>query len=108
MKNNNKSTLSKFTKFISKNPFETESDAAPNDEDKVMTPHEIYSQEKRAQFENEREIEVFSQGPSKKYNLKESSTSCKLSEIESIIYGGKSSRFWMLRKHLSSIRNKEF
>ena len=104
----NKSTFSKFTKFISKNPFESESATTPDDEDKVMNPQEIYTKEKREQFENEREIEVFSQGPSKKYNLKESSTSCKLSEIESIIYGGKSSRFWMLRKHLSSIKNKEF
>ena len=60
------------------------------------------------QFENEREIEAFSQGPNKKYNLKVSTASFKISEIKSIIYGGKSSRFWILRKHLNSIKKKEF
>ena len=32
-----------------------------------------------------------------------SSASCKLSEIKGIIYGGISSRFWMLRVHINSI-----
>ena len=30
-----------------------------------------------------------------------SSSSCKLEEIRGILYGGISSRFWMLRKHLN-------
>ena len=34
-----------------------------------------------------------------------SNTSCKLSDINGIIYGGLSSRFWMLRKHISSLDN---
>lgn len=32
-----------------------------------------------------------------------SSASCKLSDIKGIIYGGVSSRFWMLRVHINSI-----
>ena len=36
-----------------------------------------------------------------------SSASCKLSEIKNIIYGGQSSRFWMLRKHINSVSRKK-
>ena len=32
-----------------------------------------------------------------------SSASCPISEIKGILYGGISSRFWMLRKHINSI-----
>lgn len=32
-----------------------------------------------------------------------SSASCKVSEIQSFIYGGSSSRFWVLRKHINSL-----
>jgi hypothetical protein len=32
-----------------------------------------------------------------------SSASCKLSDIKGILYGGISSRFWMMRKHINSI-----
>lgn len=33
----------------------------------------------------------------------ESNASCRFSEIEGIIFGGMSSRFWMLRKHINSL-----
>ena len=36
-----------------------------------------------------------------------SSTSCCLSDINGIIYGGLSSRFWMLRKHINSLNNQQ-
>ena len=36
-----------------------------------------------------------------------SSASCKLSEIESFLFGGCSSRFWMLRKHINSMTRSE-
>lgn len=37
--------------------------------------------------------------------LKEkSSSSCRLTDITNIIYGGLSSRFWMLRKHINFTR----
>jgi hypothetical protein len=32
-----------------------------------------------------------------------SSASCKLKNIKGIMYGGISSRFWMLRKHINSL-----
>ena len=35
-----------------------------------------------------------------------SSASCLLSEIKNFIYGGQSSRFWMLRKHINSTPRK--
>ena len=35
------------------------------------------------------------------YVWKKSNASCNLDEIEGIIYGGISSRFWMLRKHFN-------
>ena len=34
------------------------------------------------------------------YDIDWSSGSCKISDIQAIIYGGLSSRFWMFRKHL--------
>ena len=37
------------------------------------------------------------------FNYHKSSTSCKLDEIKGILFGGISSRFWMLRKHLNSL-----
>lgn len=39
--------------------------------------------------------------------LDHSSASCKLSEIRAFIYGGFSSRFWMLRKHINSMSKQE-
>lgn len=35
-----------------------------------------------------------------RYNFTESSTTCNISDIQGIIYGGFSSRFWIYRKHL--------
>jgi len=43
-----------------------------------------------------------------KYNLTRSSASCKLDDIKSFIYGGFSSRFWMLRKHINCLTSNEF
>ena len=37
------------------------------------------------------------------YYVKKSSASCRLDEIEGFLYGGLSSRFWMLRKHMISL-----
>ena len=59
-------------------------------------------------FENERMLKMQSQGPDKKFDLKKSSASCKISEIQQIIYGGTSSRFWMLRKHLNTLSQKDY
>ena len=35
--------------------------------------------------------------------FKKSSSSCHVNEIKGIIFGGISSRFWMLRKHINSL-----
>lgn len=37
------------------------------------------------------------------YKIKDSSASTKVSDIESIVFGGIRSRFWMLRKHFNSM-----
>ena len=37
-----------------------------------------------------------------------SSCSCKIDEIESFMFGGQSSRFWMLRKYINSVSDKKF
>jgi len=36
----------------------------------------------------------------------ESKSSCLISDIEGIIYGGLSSRFWIFRKHINSMDRK--
>jgi hypothetical protein len=38
-----------------------------------------------------------------KYQWVKSASSCKINDIKGIIYGGISSRFWMLRVHINSI-----
>ena len=38
------------------------------------------------------------------YKYSRSSASCKLSEINNIIIGGISSRFWILRKHINMLK----
>lgn len=42
------------------------------------------------------------------FNLKESSSSCYLEDIESFTYGPFTSRFWMLRKHILLMDKKKF
>ena len=37
------------------------------------------------------------------FNKKESSASCDLDDLIGILYGGISSRYWMLRKHINSL-----
>lgn len=36
-----------------------------------------------------------------------SSASCRLSDIEGILFGGSNARFWMLRKHFNSMTREE-
>lgn len=40
------------------------------------------------------------------YMLSKSYASCDISDIKSIIVGGMSSRFWLLRKYMNSLDNK--
>ena len=39
------------------------------------------------------------------YTLKTSTGSCYISDIQGFIYGGTTSRFWALRKHLNTLSN---
>lgn len=41
------------------------------------------------------------------FQITKSSSSCHIDQIKGIIFGGISSRFWMLRKHISSIQSLE-
>lgn len=41
------------------------------------------------------------------YTCKKSRTSCHIHEIKSFIFGGFSSRFWMLRKHINCLPHDE-
>ena len=67
--------------------------------------HSLYD---KSAFEDEDELKALTTGVNKKYVLKKSSTSCKIKDIQSIIYGGFSSRFWMLRKYFNSCKKTEF
>lgn len=40
---------------------------------------------------------------SSKYVIKKSAGSFEISDVESIVYGGASSRFWIFRKHINSM-----
>jgi len=42
----------------------------------------------------------------REYLYLKSDTSCKVSEIQNIIYGGFSSRFWLFRKYMNSTNTK--
>ena len=41
------------------------------------------------------------------YQEKESTASCYLDDIQSIVFGGLTSRFWLLRKHINSLDKYE-
>lgn len=41
------------------------------------------------------------------FTTKVSSGSCKVSDIENILFGGVSSRFWMLRKHINMLDDEQ-
>ena len=56
-------------------------------------------------LENEKFLKGFIS--SKKFSLKVSRASCRIDEIEGIIYGGFSSRFWIFRKHINSMCKTE-
>lgn len=51
------------------------------------------------EFDEHKEVERIKD----KYQFTQSSTSCTISDIQGIIYGGFSSRFWIYRKHLSCL-----
>ena len=42
------------------------------------------------------------------FEIKKSSASFKIKHVENILFGSISSRFWMLRKHINSLSNKDF
>ena len=50
--------------------------------------------------------EVYNPDYTRDYNLSKSYASCDISEIQSIIFGGFSSRFWLLRKYMNSVDTK--
>jgi len=41
-----------------------------------------------------------------KFTPKISKASCKIKDIQGFVFGGFSSRFWMLRKHINSLDDK--
>ena len=41
------------------------------------------------------------------FKERESSGSCKVADIQNILFGGVSSRFWMLRKHINMLSDAE-
>ena len=42
------------------------------------------------------------------YRLSKSSASCMLDDITAIVFGGTSTRFWMLRKHMNTFTPQEY
>ena len=55
-----------------------------------------------AKIDIEEELQKFND----KFKYVESKASCKISDIQGIIYGGISSRFWAYRKHINSMEKK--
>ena len=45
--------------------------------------------------------------PDISYELKKSSASCAIEDIESITFGAFNSRFWALRKHISCLQDQQ-
>lgn len=41
------------------------------------------------------------------FKRSKSGASCKIDDIESFVYGGFSSRFWLMRKHINSMETKQ-
>lgn len=41
------------------------------------------------------------------FKEKQSSGSCKIADIQNILFGGVSSRFWLLRKHINMLTDLE-
>ena len=50
--------------------------------------------------------EVYNPDYKRDYTISKSNSSCKISEIQSIVFGGFSSRFWLLRKYMNAIDTK--
>lgn len=65
------------------------------------------SEENRKLGENSDDDEDSSDIDSDEYELDPSSASFDVDDIQGILYGGTSSRFWMLRKHLCSLNLQE-
>ena len=66
------------------------------------TPDEIRREEERERLAKEKGFVYVPEEEAKKddYMWQESSSTCRLSDIQGIIYGGHSSRFWIYRKHM--------
>jgi hypothetical protein len=55
----------------------------------------------------EKEIEILNHEEDKEFNLKVSSASFHLNDVIGFIFGGQSSRFWMLRKHMINLNHSQ-
>ena len=87
----------------------------PADEASCGSPRDRGSQQAAAdEEEGEGSEEVFDEDGKRKckhkqrderivFKKRRSHASCQLSEITGFVYGGFSSRFWMLRKHINNI-----
>lgn len=58
--------------------------------------HNHQEDDELPEFDEQREVDRIKD----RYKFAESSTTCKISDIQGIIFGGFSSRFWIYRKHL--------
>ena len=54
------------------------------------------------------DLHVSDEEEEKKYNWVKSSSKYKIEDIVGVVVGGVSSRFWMLRKHLNSIKTEMY
>lgn len=53
------------------------------------------------------ELESNAQTATQIYNREKSSASCAFDQIESIVFGGVNSRFWLFRKHMNSTKSQK-
>ena len=55
-------------------------------------------EERDTMYEEEQELH---------FELSVSRTSCRVSDIEAIVFGGTTSRFWMMRKYFNMFKSSE-
>lgn len=74
-----------------------------NDADEIRQARHDASMEWDLSQSDLSRTEVSEDGDNLVFTRTASSSSCRVEDIQAIIYGGQSSRFWMLRKHINTL-----
>lgn len=71
--------------------------------DYEQTPDDIIQEEKARKVAKDKGEKFELEEKAEEFSYHQSSSTCSLSDIEGIIVGGHSSRFWIYRKHMISL-----